>query len=115
MGGAVKRRQIRMRILVAADGSPHANRALDFAARLARELKEVEVTLINVGHIPISESPPLGTPGYVDYGAIEEALEMAGRQILADAAKPFAANDTRVTSIYRSGDPAAEIIGAARE
>ena len=46
-----------MRILVAADGSSHANRALDFAARLAKELKGVEVTLINVGHIPITESP----------------------------------------------------------
>ena len=109
------RRQIRMRILVAADGSSHANRALDFAARLAKELKGVEVTLINVGHIPITESPPIGNPGYVDYGAMEEALERAGRQILEYAAKPFAANDMRVTPLYRSGDPAAEIIRAARE
>ena len=104
-----------MRILVAVDGSPHANRALDFAARLARELREVEVTLINVGHIPIVESPPMGMPVYVDFGATEEALERAGRQILEDAAKPFAANNVRATSIYRSGDPAAEIIRAARE
>ena len=47
-----------MRILVAADGSSHANRALDFAARLAKELKGVEVTLINVGHIQSRKSPP---------------------------------------------------------
>ena len=92
-----------MRILVAADGSSHANRALDFAARLAKEVKGVEVTLINVGHIPITESPPIGNPGYVDYGAMEEALERAGRQILEDAAKPFAANDMRVTPLYRFG------------
>ena len=62
-----------MRILVAADGSSHANRALDFAARLAKEVKGVEVTLINVGHIPITEIAPIGNPGYVDYGAMEEA------------------------------------------
>jgi len=104
-----------MRILAAADGSPHANRALDFAARLAGELRQVEVTLINVGHIPIAESPPVGMPVPMDFGSTEEALERAGRQILADAAKPFAANDTPVTPIYRSGDPAAEIIRAARE
>ena len=104
-----------MRILVAADGSPHANRALDFAARLARELREVEVTLINVGHIPIAESPPIGMPVYEDFGAAEQALERAGRQILENAAKPFVGNDMRVTPIYRSGDPAAEITRAARE
>jgi len=102
-----------MRILVAADGSSHANRALDFAARLAKELKGVEVTLINVGHIPITESPPIGNPGYVDYGAMEEALERAGRQILEDAAKPFAANDMTSTSRAAASDPA-RFFGAAK-
>ena len=104
-----------VRMRVATDGSSHANRAVDFAARLARELREVEVTLIHVGHIPMMASPPMGTPAYVDFGPIEEALERAGRQLLEEAAKPFASIGMRVTHVYRSGDPSAEIIRAARE
>ncbi len=73
------------------------------------------MTLINVGHIPVMASPPMGTPVYVDFGPIEEALERAGRQLLEDAAKPFANIDMRITRVYRSGDPSAETVRAARE
>ncbi len=41
-----------VRMLVATDGSAHALRAAGVAARLARELREATVALINVGHIP---------------------------------------------------------------
>jgi nucleotide-binding universal stress UspA family protein len=103
-----------MRMLVAADGSPHAIRAAELAARLARELREAEVILINVGHIP---TIALGGPGneLVDFAALEEGLRQASETILNQTAKAFGGIDIPMTRTYRRGDPAGEIIKAAKE
>ncbi len=50
-----------MRLLVATDGSPHATRAIELAARLARELREAEIILVTVGHLPTWRLPPWRT------------------------------------------------------
>jgi nucleotide-binding universal stress UspA family protein len=103
-----------MRMLVATDGSPHAVRAAKMAARLVAELRESEILLLNVGHIP---PVALGGPGsgYVDVGALETALQQAGQTILTEAGKAFARTDARVETLYREGDPAGEIIKVAKE
>lgn len=104
-----------MRILLATDGSPHAMRAAAFAARLAREIGEVEVTLVNVGHVP---SVALGGPGagaMVDFGILEEGLERAGREILDTTAHEFAGVDAPIVKEYRRGDPAGQILEAAKD
>ncbi|HKX18774.1 MAG TPA: universal stress protein [bacterium] len=104
-----------MRILVASDGSPHAKRAAELAARLARELRVVEVVLVNVGHIP---AIALGGPGadmMVDYGVLEEGFEKAGQAILEQAGVVFLGVDAPVTKLYRRGEPSHEILAAARE
>jgi nucleotide-binding universal stress UspA family protein len=104
-----------MRILVATDGSPHARRAAELSARLARELREVEVVLLNVGHIP---AIALGGPGadiMVDYGMLEEGFEKAGRAILDQTTAAFHGVDAKVTTRYRRGEPSHEILAAATE
>jgi nucleotide-binding universal stress UspA family protein len=103
-----------MRILVATDGSPHAIGAAKFSARLVRELREAEVVLVNVGHIPAVALGGLGE-GYIDFSALEEGMKQAGEAILDETAKAFAGIDARVSRVYRIGDPAGEIIEAARE
>ncbi|HYM91819.1 MAG TPA: universal stress protein [bacterium] len=103
-----------LRILVATDGSAHALKAAELAARLARETRGAEVMLVNVGHIP---TIALGGPGdgLVDFAAMEDALEQAGRAILDQTNKAFAGVDARVTRVYRRGDPTAEILKAGQE
>ncbi len=104
-----------MRLLVASDGSQHAKRALEVAARLARELRQAEVVLVNVGHVPTLALAGPDTMPYVDLVRLEEALKQAGQQILEEAMKVFAGLNVPVTRLYRSGDPSREIIQAAGE
>lgn len=103
-----------MRILIATDGSVHANRAVDFAARLARELREVHVTLLHVGQIPLMASAAFGTV-YLDVAGLEGALERAGQQILQEAAVRLTSANVPVDREYRSGDASAVIIRLAGE
>jgi len=105
---------MRMRLLVATDGSPHAAHAAALAARLARELRDAEVVLIHVGHIPTAALAGPGAGAMVDFGALEDGLERAGETILAKTHEQFGA-DVRVTDCYRAGDPATEIVAAAAE
>jgi nucleotide-binding universal stress UspA family protein len=104
-----------MRILLATDGSPHAMRAAAFVGRLVREIREAEVTVVNVGHVP---AVALGGPGagaMVDFGILEEGLERAGREILDNTVYEFHGIDAAVVKEYRRGDPAAQILEAAKE
>jgi nucleotide-binding universal stress UspA family protein len=103
-----------MRILVASDGSPHAIGAAKWTARLVRELRDAEVVLVNVGHIP---AVALGGPGegYIDFAALEEGMRQSGEAILGETAKAFTGIDAQVSRVYRVGDPAGEIINAAKE
>ena len=71
-----------MRLLVAADGLPRAKRAVEFAARFAGELREAEIILVNVGHIPVLTFAAPNAMAYVDLTRLEEALEQTGQQIL---------------------------------
>jgi nucleotide-binding universal stress UspA family protein len=105
-----------MRMLVATDGSPHSIRAAGLAARLARELHQAEVVLVNVGYIPVVALG--GGPGpdaLIDYGVWEEGLERAGQAILGRATEEFAGVDVPVSRVYRRGDAAEEIVKAAHD
>jgi nucleotide-binding universal stress UspA family protein len=105
-----------MRILVATDGSQHAMRAAAMALRLVRELKQADVVVINVGHIPEIALAASGVPGEaVDLGGLIESLDQAGQRILDQTAEMFTGGDIEVRRDYRTGAPAAEIVGAARE
>lgn len=104
-----------MRILIAADGSPHAKHAAEFAARLVREFRASEVLLVNAGHIP---AIALGGPGadmVVDFSVLEEGFEKAGHAILEQTAAIFLGLDTQVKKQYRRGEPSHEILAAAAD
>jgi nucleotide-binding universal stress UspA family protein len=103
-----------VRMLVATDGSPHAIRAAELAARLVRELREAEVILVNVGHIPAIAFGGLGE-GIVDFRMLEESLEQAGKAILNEAERIFDKTGIRVTRAFAHGEPSVEIIEKARE
>jgi nucleotide-binding universal stress UspA family protein len=99
-----------VRLLVATDGSAHAQCAVALAAHLAGEMRDPEVVVVHVVHIPA-----LAYGAAAEYGALEESLEDAGRRYLGHAVEQFAALTVRVTALSRNGDPADEIIRAARD
>src|SRR6516225_58432 len=88
--------EARVRLLVATDDSTHAHRALTLAARLAGELRAVEVTLINVGQIPPAALISPSIVGHVSFASLEQALERDSRRILHHGAEAFAGTDLRV-------------------
>src|SRR5579875_1975352 len=105
MDSRAARGRVEMRILLATDGSPHALRAAAWTARMARECRDVDVVVVHVGHLPALALG--GAEVVTDLGGVVEGLERAGRAILERTA--------RVTTVYRTGEPAGEIVRAAEE
>jgi nucleotide-binding universal stress UspA family protein len=101
-------------MLVATDGSPHAVRAAELAARLVREFREAEVVLVNVGHIPAMTFGDLAD-GVVNLSVLEGSLEQAGRAILNEAERIFDKTGVQVTRVFGHGEPSVEILAKARE
>ncbi len=64
-----------MRMLVATDGSPHALKAAEMAARLARDLREAEAMLVNVGYFPAIAMGTVGLDAVFDLGDLEEGMQ----------------------------------------
>jgi nucleotide-binding universal stress UspA family protein len=104
-----------MKLVVATDGSPHALRAAALAARLARELSKTEVLLVTVGHIPAFAMGGPGPDAMVDLEIVEQGLEQAGQAVLEQTKRQFDGTGVTVTTAYRTGDPAAEIVKAATD
>ena len=104
-----------IRMLVASDGSPKARKAVELAARFARELNAVEVVLVHIGHVPSIVFAAAAGTGMVDFAGLEEAMEQAGRAILNTTLQAFVKLDCPVAQVYRRGDPSAEILSAAWE
>ena len=103
-----------VRMLVATDGSPHAARASELAVRLVRELREAEVILVNVGHIPAIAFGDLAQAG-VGLTVLEESLKQAGEAILNEAERVFDGTGVRITRAFVQGEPSAAIVEKARE
>jgi nucleotide-binding universal stress UspA family protein len=90
-------------ILVAVDGSDHAQRALEEAIDLARAQK-ARLTLITV---PLS--PPVVMPGYVPQLPTEAQLQKEA-EVLVEKAAASVPDDVPVTTVVRSGSPAQAIL-----
>jgi len=95
-----------VKILVAYDGSEQAQRALDWAAHLAREGSTVSV---------ISVAPALeASPRIAD--AIDPSSDLdEHRRQLEQAAALLAAAGVTASTMLRAGNPAEEIIQAAED
>ncbi|MDI3280184.1 MAG: universal stress protein [Bacillota bacterium] len=105
-----------MRVLIAVDGSEGSRKALAMANRLLREVSKPEVILLHVQVNPrlldyIGSSPEL-------WAKIQEAAQEAEREadrILAESRAALQLLETTPEVILRRGDPASEIVAAARE
>jgi nucleotide-binding universal stress UspA family protein len=97
-----------MRILVAYDGSTAGRRALDWAARLAKDEAESSVRVIGVA-ATLEAAPPIADA--VDPGS---SVEMRRRD-LAEALSTLSAAGVRADTTLKVGNPAEEIIAASDE
>jgi nucleotide-binding universal stress UspA family protein len=97
------------RILVALDGSAHAQRALSEAADLAR-LSSASLTVIAV--VPDSSGWMLGSPGYVPAVNLEELNAEVEREYeqMLDAAVSALTADASVEKVLAHGAAAREIL-----
>ena len=97
-----------MKILVAFDGSEAGRRALDWAARLAKDEADSRVSVIGVA-ASLEAAPPIADA--VDPGS---SLEKH-RTELAEAAGKLAAAGIPSDTLLKVGNPAEEIITAGDE
>jgi nucleotide-binding universal stress UspA family protein len=98
-------------VIVAADGSHHANRAVDAAARLAKQSNSQLVILAVGGHVTGAALRRLASTG----GDINKILKASVDRILRQAelrAKRVGVTDIKLQSEW--GDPAETIIEAVR-
>lgn len=101
-----------LKMLIAVDGSPHAQRAIEAVARMFRAGVDLEVHLLNVRdpQIYYGELPVLNLE------EIEAAQKAAQDALLADAQKRAIELGLRVRSLHAAvGLPAAEIVRLAVE
>lgn len=103
-----------VRMLVAIDGSRHARKAAEVAARLAKELRAAEIVVLTVGHIPSLVTAGATANAMAGLGALEESQQAAWRAILDETMPAFAGVDVPVTREYRRGEPSTEILKCAR-
>ena len=96
-------------ILVAIDGSPTAQRALEHAIDLAQALN-ARLTILTVA----PEVPAFARTGAIDVAALERAAEEEADERLR-AALDLVPDSVSVTRILRRGAAAKEILAASRE
>ncbi|WP_427182356.1 universal stress protein [Paenibacillus sp. TC-CSREp1] len=97
------------RLLVAVDGSDHANKALEQALMLAEQMKHpVSLTIVHVNPSISINEPALG----VD---LEERIAEEGKYIIEPVKKRLADRGVPYETLLVAGDPVTEICRAARE
>lgn len=101
------------RILVAIDGSEHAQRALSEAIDLA-QLAKAKLTVISAHQLPsaLFAGGPVAPP--IDLGKLERALQREHEQLL-EAAVQQVPQDVSVVKVLAEGSPAQAILARARE
>ncbi|HEU0249169.1 MAG TPA: universal stress protein [Solirubrobacteraceae bacterium] len=101
------------RILVAIDGSEHAQRALSEAVDLAA-LAKAKLTVISVHQRPstLMVGGPMVPP--VDFGELDLALQSEHAQLL-DSALEEVPDDVSVTKVLAEGPPAPAILAQAQK
>jgi nucleotide-binding universal stress UspA family protein len=101
------------KVLIAVDGSAHAERAVDAVAAMARACDaNLEAVLVNVRDVPMSH----GELPLFETEVLEQALKLQQDDVLAAAADLAGRCGLKLASIQRAvGSPASEIVRAAAE
>ncbi len=97
------------RILIAVDGSPPSQRALEFGASLAAKLGEGVVLL----HVMPQVTPPMGGGGPVALSELQHTLQAEGSHLLAALADKARSHGVTVETELGVGDPALAICDRA--
>lgn len=101
-----------LKILIAVDGSEHANRAIEAVGRMARSSVELEATLLSVSPEPII----YGGPSAATMARFEEDQKKQQTEILAKAMAHAKSQGLTLTEPARAhGVIAQEILRIARE
>jgi nucleotide-binding universal stress UspA family protein len=101
-----------MKMLIAVDGSEHARRAIEAAARLAQQMQSAEVVLLNVADAMVfyGELPPF------DLEAVERGQRQHQERLLTEAeAQARACGLQKVLTQSAVGPTAQEILRVADE
>jgi nucleotide-binding universal stress UspA family protein len=99
-----------LKLLIAVDGSLHAQRAIEAVAGLAKEVQALDAVLLNVREAPkyYGDLPPL------DWDAIEIRLRREQEELLADMlTRARERGLTQARTDTAVGDAAQEIVRAA--
>ena len=99
------------RILIAFDGSPHAQQALHEAIELAAA-SNGRLTVITVIPAPAAWAPRATWEAPIDVGRLTEEIERAHRDML-DAAVDEIPAEIPVTKVVKHGSPGAAIVEVA--
>ncbi len=114
----VARRRSVERMLLAYDGSPAAERALDLAISWPA-LRGHTTRVISVAQPPAlwraGISPAMYRQVMEDYGAALDALQAEYRDLAEDAARQLAASGTEASVSTPTGDAANEVLAASRQ
>jgi nucleotide-binding universal stress UspA family protein len=97
-----------MKILVAYDGSGEAERALDWAANLAKGLQGSSVTVLSVA--PTLDAAPRIADAVDPSSSVDRHRSQAEK-----AAARLAASEVKPETLVRAGNPAEEILNVADE
>lgn len=101
-----------LKLLIAVDGSEHAQHAIESVAKMARAGVPVEVVLANVRDTPLL----YGEMPVISFEDVEAAQRKAQDQVLADAEQRALGCGLDLRSTQRAvGWPAAEIVRLAAE
>ena len=104
------------KVLVATDGSIHALKGAEYAARMMAKMNDVMVTLLYVGQSSETVFPFLDTGrGMVDQDALTQAVNEIGNSVLANTAKAFSATTAKVETRVLVGEAANVISKIANE
>ncbi len=96
------------KILVATDGSEHAYRAADFAARLAGKISDAEITALSVldpAVVSQAAVSPAGIPVTIPV-TLSEDLQRAMEEVLQDTQQRLLAPGRTVSTRLAHGKPA---------